>query len=103
VAVIVTNFIFGPFVSWPAGRPGKFISADDEHEQQRQHKHPVPRATSARPYPSRSRAIVSKFPVNSVAGVFYHPERHKKSVLLPGANKYTYFGLMVAPASWFGR
>ncbi|MDB5909810.1 MAG: hypothetical protein JWP34_3924 [Massilia sp.] len=47
-----------------------------------------------------ARAIVAKFPVNSMAEVFYDPERHRKSVLLAGANKYTYYPLLAAPAYW---
>jgi hypothetical protein len=45
-----------------------------------------------------TRAIVAKFPVNSMAEVIYDPEHHRKSVLLAGPNKYTYYPLLAAPA-----
>ncbi|MFZ6874790.1 DUF3592 domain-containing protein [Undibacterium sp. Di27W] len=43
-----------------------------------------------------ARNIVAKFPAKAVVKVYYYPERPGTSVLIPGFNRFTYGGLILA-------
>jgi hypothetical protein len=49
---------------------------------------------------SVARKIVRKFPAESTAAVYYDPLMPARSVLVPGANRYTYLGFLIGPICW---
>ncbi|QDQ24971.1 DUF3592 domain-containing protein [Chitinimonas arctica] len=49
---------------------------------------------------STARAIVSKFALDSTVTVYHHPEKPAKSVLMRGANKFTYLPFLAPLILW---
>lgn len=43
-----------------------------------------------------ARNIVARFPAGAAVNVYYHPERPGTSVLIPGFNRFSYGGLILA-------